>query len=256
MKLPRPTPVLAVAGRELRAVFRTSTGWWIAAGVHLLAGAFFLVLLDGYVQIAAEASAVPFLGGGPDLETQLLGPWFGVLTILLLVVTPALSMRAYAEEVRQHTLELLLTSPVTATEIVLGKFLGTWTVLAAVFGTTAWWPLSLGLWSAPDPGAVLGGFLALSALGAALTALGHLASAFTDRPVVALVLGFSVTLAMWVVGRVDPDPQSVFAQLSLAQHVQDLALGALRLSDVSYFVLLTGWALFATQQRLVSWRYA
>jgi ABC-2 type transport system permease protein len=116
-------------------------------------------------------------------------------------------------------------------------------------------PAVLAAWRAPDPGAVLAGYVTLALLGAAVTAVGVLASAFTDAQLVALVLAFAATIMLWIVGWVDPDPTSVPSRLSLSRHVQDGLRGALRLSDLTYFGALVGWCLLAAWQRVAAWRY-
>ena len=247
--------VLAIALRELRALLRTPTGWLVLTGFQLAAGLFWLALLDAYVVRSRDRIFDPYTAAQLDLTDHLVAPFFGNLTVLLLVVGPAVAMRSLAEERRQETIELLLASPVSGAEIVAGKFLGAWAFVLGAVATTTWMPLSLGLWRLPDPGALAAGYLALALLGAAVTAIGVLASAFTDAQLVALVLAFAATLALWIVGWVDPDPTSLASRLSLSRHVQDGLRGAVRLSDLAYFGALVGWCLLAAWQRVAAWRY-
>lgn len=247
--------VLALAQRELRALLRTTTGWMVLTGVQLAAGFFWLALLDSYVVRSRDRLFDPYAAARLDFTDHLLAPFFGNLTVLLIVVGPAVAMRAFPEERRAHTVELLLASPVRAVEIVAGKFLGGLAFVLSALATTLWMPLSLGFWAGPDPGALVGGYLALALMASAVVAIGVLASALADTQVVAMVLAFAVTLALWIIGWVDPDPTSVASQLSLSRHVQEGVHGALRLSDLAYFGGLVGWCLFAAWQRVAAWRY-
>jgi ABC-2 type transport system permease protein len=247
-------PVVAIARRDLTALLGTATGWLVLAGHLLLAGIFWVVLLDGFV-IRSEAFD-PYAELHLSLVDHLIGPFFGNVTIVLLVVAPAVTMRSFADEARHRTTELLATSPITPAQIVAGKLLGSLAFVALAILGVAWMPLSLYLWATPDPGALAGGLLALLLLGTAVTAIGTLASSLTDQPLTALVLGFAVVLTLWILGHLDPDPTSLASQLSLSRHVQELVRGAVRASDVAYFLLLTAWATFATWQRVRLWRWA
>ncbi len=247
---------LVIAGRELRATLATTTGWLVATGYLLVAGVLWLGMLDHYIVTMADQINNPYAAYQMNLSDQLVAPWFGNLTVVLLVVCPALTMRLFAEEVRLGTLELLVTSPVSTVSVVVGKFLGVTAFLATVLAISTWLPLSVMVWGSPDPGVVFGGFLALLLMGASVLALGMLASAFTDSQVVALVLAFAASMCLWIVGWVDPDPTSLASQLSLSAHLQELLRGGLRLSDVTYYLCLIGWCLFATHQRVEAYRYA
>lgn len=246
----------AIARAEVRALLRGTTGWLVVAGFQLAAGLFWLALLDAYVVRSRDRLFDPYAAARLDLVDHLLAPFFGNLTVLLLVVGPAVSMRAFAEERRRGTLDGLLAAPVRGSEIVLGKFLGGFFLVALCLLGTVWMPVSVGLWRPIDPGAVLLGYAGLLALGAATLAIGLLASAFTESPVVALVLAFATVLALWIVGWVDPDPTSVPAQLSLSRHVQDALHGSARASDLAYFTGLVGWCLLAAWQRVEAYRWA
>jgi ABC-2 type transport system permease protein len=247
--------VWTIARREVGATLHTTTGWLVLMGVQLIAGLLFLVRLDQYLVLMADQVGNPYAAYHMTLAEQLLAPWFGNLIVMLLLVCPALSMRLFAEEMRQHTLELLVTSPAPSWSIVLGKFLGVAGYLCLALGCTAWMPLTLLAWASPDPAAIVGGYLGMVLLGSAILAIGMLASSFTENQVVALVLGFAGTLCIWMVGWLDPDPTSWASQAALGSHVQDFLVGGFRLSDLAYYLLVIGWCLFATLQRVESYRY-
>lgn len=248
--------VWAIARREVRALLHTATGWLVLGGFLFLTGAFWLALVDNYLARSGDLAYDPYSDVRMSLVDHLLAPFFGNVAILLLVVCPAVTMRSFADEQRLGTIDLLATSPVSAWQIALGKLGGAWAFVGLLLASTLWMPLALTPFGRLDPGALLGGYLSLGLLGATLCALGTLASALTDQALVALVLSFSVTLVLWIVGWLNPDPTSLVSQVSIATHVSDMARGALRASDVAYFVLLCGWSLVALQQRVASWRYA
>jgi ABC-2 type transport system permease protein len=251
-----PTLIPTIAWRELRSLLHTAVGWLVIMGFVFVGGVFWIASVEHFVTVGHGEAYNPYGPPNLNLTEHLIAPWFGNLVVILLLVVPAVSMRAFADEYRLHTMSLLQTSPVTWTEVVLGKYLGVMGLLSLMIAATATLPLSLWIWASPDPGIVLGGLLALWLVSAAVSAIGLLASSCTESPLVALTLTFAVVVALWIVGWVDPDPTSVPSQISLSTHTAELLRGALHLSDVSYFSFLIGWCLFATQQRLLAHRYA
>lgn len=244
-----------IAARELRGTFETPTGWLVAAGYLGVAGTLWVSMVAHYVTVGRDQVYNPYSGLALNPTDHLVGPWLANLGVVLLVVCPAVSMRLYAEELRRHSMELLLSAPVSSAEVVLGKFAGAWGVVGLIVAATGWMPLSLAWWTPVDLGSLASGYLGLMLLAGALLALGSLASAMTDSPPVALVLTFAVSLCLWVAGWLDADPTSVASQISLSGHLQDLVVGGVRASDVSYYLLVMAWGLLATHQRVEAWRY-
>jgi ABC-2 type transport system permease protein len=247
--------VLHIAWRELRALYATPIGWLVTCAWLVLSGLFWLTMVDGYVAQSRDLVFNPYGAAQMTITDHLLGPWFGNCAVAVLIVAPALSMRLVAEEVRQRTLELLLTSPVSTLEIVLGKYLGSLGGMAVLLLGTAYVPIGLAQWADPDPGAIAGGYAALFLLAATMLAIGLLASASTSSQVVAFVVSFAASLSMLALSWIAEDPDSPLAQASVVTHLGDLFRGAVRLSDVVYFVALSAVALFATHQRLESFRW-
>lgn len=248
--------LFAIAGRELRSIFNTAVGWLVLAGFLAMTGVFWSSMVSFYVMQSADLLANPHAAVQMSLTDHLLAPFFGNLAVVLLMVTPALSMRLFSEEMKQRTLELLLTAPVSTWEIVGGKFLGAMGFVGAMLLGTLTAPLTLWIWGTPDLGALAGGYLSLVLLSAAVMSMGLLFSALTQNQIVAVVLTFSAALAIWILSWVSEDPTSLVAQLSMANHLQDLATGALRVSDLAYFAGFIGFFLFATQQRVESTRWS
>jgi ABC-2 type transport system permease protein len=247
---------LTIAGREVRALFATPIGWLVLCGWLLLSGLFWVSMVEGYVLQSRDLVYNPYGASQLTLTDHLLGPFFGNCAVVLLMLTPALSMRLVSEEIKQRTLELVLTSPVSTWEIVIGKYLGAMCAVLILLLGTAHAPIMLAQWGDPDPGALIGGYAGLLLMSAATVAIGLFASALTANQVVALVLSFAASLSMLALSWLAEDPDGALAQVSLVSHLADLFRGAVRLSDIAYFVALTGLALFATHQRLESFRWS
>ena len=113
---------LAIAGKELRGYFASPMGWVICGLFALIFGYFFETYLEFFVQQSMQAQMGT--GGPMNINMTLVRPLFSNATVIILFVLPSITMRTYAEEKRSGTIELLLTSPLTDWQIIMGKFLG------------------------------------------------------------------------------------------------------------------------------------
>ncbi|MFT5453864.1 MAG: ABC-2 type transport system permease protein [Myxococcota bacterium] len=247
--------ILLIAWRELRALLTSAVGWVVLCGFLFVSGTMWTLSVFGYVAASTDVVYDPYAVSQLTFTGALLGPWFGNISVVLVLGAPALAMRSFSEEIQQHTLELLLTSPVSTLEIVCGKYLGVLGYAALMLAATSYAPLGLYAVGSPDPGAIAAGYLGLLCLSSAIVSLGMMFSAFTASQLTAFVATFSIALGAYLVGVFDPDPDSWLTQLSLATHLMDLFRGAVRLSDLVYFASVTGLFLFATWQRLESFRW-
>jgi len=247
--------VLHIAMREARAIFTTPVGWLVLCGWLLVTGIFWVASVGMYVAESQNVVFNPYGAALLNLQDHLVMPFYGNTTVVLVFVVPAVSMRLFSEEFKQRTMELLLTSPVSTLEIVLGKYLGALAFVLVALACTLHFPLTLEYWGEPDLGAIAGGYLALFSMSAALLAVGLLASSFTSNQIVALVVAFAASLALYVGGWLADGPDHWIARLGLLSHLEDMLRGAVRLSDLVYFAGIVGVSLFATWQRLESFRW-
>jgi ABC-2 type transport system permease protein len=174
--------------------------------------------------------------------------------VLLLLMVPAITMRAFAEERKAGTLELLLTAPVSEVQIVLAKFLACWSVAVVMVGLSTSYAVVLGVYGDPDWGPIVSGYLGLLLLGAALVGVGVVASSLTANQVVAALATLGVFLLLWMidsVGYLLPPPlDSLVLNLALVGHFTPFVTGSLYLSDVGYFLTITLLGLFLAVRAL------
>ena len=174
-----------------------------------------------------------------------------VLTILLV---PALTMRAFAEERRNDTLELLLTAPVGEIWIVLAKFLAVFGLVLAMYCGAFVYVGVLEAYGSPDWGPIGSGYLALVCHAALIVAIGLLMSSLTENQVVAAALTLGASLMLWFADSVayllPPPIDSVVLNLSLIGHFRPMVTGSVFVSDIGYFVSGMLLALFLTTRRL------
>lgn len=176
--------------------------------------------------------------------------YFNNLPILMCVFVPAVTMRMWAEDRKENTWELLLTFPMRARELVLGKFLATVIFFAITLAATCTVPIMLAVLGNPDNGAIFGGYLGTLLLGAYFLAIGIFVSGFCKDQIVAFVVSLLVCFAIFLVGTnfiaayidgVVPGFGSLLAELvGMYAHFTAFTRGVIELSDVLYFVVWTG----------------
>jgi ABC-2 type transport system permease protein len=196
-----------------------------------------------------------------NINEYMIRPLFGNTGVIMLFVLPMITMRSYAEEKRSGTIELLLSSPLTDMQIILGKFLGAVTLFAMMLGVTAI-PMSfLFYYGEPELAPVLSGYLGLSLMGASFISIGLLISSATKNQVVAGMITFAVLLLFWVISWLG-DPASgstssqVLAYLSVLDHFDDFSKGVIDTSHLVYYLSFITLGLFLTAKSVdsVRWR--
>jgi ABC-2 type transport system permease protein len=185
---------------------------------------------------------------------------YDLMAILLLPTAPALTMGLLAEEKRQGTIEILLTMPVRDTEVIIGKFLAAFGLLAVLLGLTLAYPISVSSLGNLDWGPVWAGYLALLLQGGAMLALGVLASSWTDNQLIAFFTSGMICFVFWVVSRFLPFiPQqaaSIIEWLSFDYHFQDIVRGVVDSRHIIYFLSVIGFSLALAFRSLESRRWS
>ena len=252
-------PVLAISRRELESFFATPVGWLCLTGFSIIAGFFFAMMATEFSVQATQAAYNPYVAEQINLNDWLIQPFFANTAVILLLLSPALSMRLFAEDRKQRSLELLLSSPISSFQIVLGKFLGVMGFVTVMLATTL--PLTAMLYwlGSPDNGTLLSCYLSTFFLAASFLSVGMLTSAMTENQIVALVTGFGVLLILWVLSWANtiagPGLGDVLSGLSMLSHIDQLMKGLLHLNDAVYFLTFVGFFLFATTQRVEAYRW-
>lgn len=174
--------------------------------------------------------------------------FFELVPLVFLFFIPAVTMRLLAEERKSGTLELLTTKPVLDVEIILGKFLAAWALLAAALVPTLLYVLTLGALGSLDLGPVITGYLGLLLMGGVYIAIGILASSLTENQIVAFIIGFLLILALFLMDKVLMYvPESIASTmefLSIDYHFSNIARGVIDSRDILYFVSLLGFSLY------------
>ncbi len=239
--------IVAVARKELRALFGSPLAWSVLAVLQALLAYIFLGQLDAYLSLQPRLTQI---ANPPGVTEMVAAPLFSAAALVLLMAVPLLSMRLIAGEPRDRTLVFLLSAPLTLTEIVAGKFLGLLLFLAAVATLPLLMALSLYAGGTLDLGLILANFLGLLLLAAAFAALGLFLSSLTASPTVAGIASLGAFLGLWVINMAVSDPDSALNTLSLLKHFESFNRGLIDTADIAYFLLFTALFLAFTVRRL------
>ncbi len=219
-----------IAGRELYSLF--------ASPIAYLVIAFFLVM-NGYL-----FSIILFNSQQASMSTS-----FADMAIILLFLAPSITMRLLSEEQRSGTIELLLTSPLRESELVLGKWLGAMGFYLVMLALTLPYPLFLLKYGSPDLGQVAGGYVGIILVGGVFLAIGLFISSLTQNQIIALAASIGVLLVLWLFQGAGQSfgsggGASLAQYLALAPHFDSFTSGNIRLNDLVYYLSLIVIALF------------
>jgi len=232
---------LAIAKKELNNYFVSPVAYVVTAAFLVLCGLLFSLSLNFYREASMRSI-------------------FYNMPIILVLLSPALTMRLLAEESRSGTIELLLTAPVRDWEVVLGKFLGALGLLLTMLTLTLLYVVILLAYGNPDRGPLLSGYLGIILLGGATLSIGVLTSSLTQNQIVAAILAFVGLLVLWLSGGVGnffggSALGSIFSYLDVTQHYNDFANGLIDSSNVLYYLSLIVACLFLASKSLETRRW-
>jgi len=227
----------AIAWRELKSMFLSPLAWVLLAVVQLILAWMFLRNLDQYLMVQSRLLG---LENPPGVTEIVVSPLFGNAGIVMLLLVPLITMRLVTEERRSGSLALLYSAPLSMTEIVLGKYLGTLYFLGIVLVLTALMPLSLLAGGTLDFGLLAAGLLGLALLLACYAAVGLFMSTLTRYPAVAAIATFGALLLSWIMNWTSAQSQgaNTLAYLSLLNHYEPFLKGVFDSADAVYLVLV------------------
>jgi ABC-2 type transport system permease protein len=177
-------------------------------------------------------------------------PLFGILPWLFLILAPAITMRAWAEEKKMGTMEVLMTLPLKEFEVVLGKFFSSFIFMIIAVALTFPLALTIYIMGDPDTGAILGGYLGACLMGGAYLAIGLFISSLTDNQIVAFIVSIVTCFAFLIIGEdfvLMSTPSMlvpIFTYLGLGAHFESISRGVIDSRDIIYYLSVIGFFLF------------
>jgi ABC-2 type transport system permease protein len=243
--------------KELRSYFASPIAYAIMALYAVVFGFFFYAALK-YVQMWSMRAAM--MGGQAiNINEMIVRPVLMNVSVIGLFLIPMITMRLFAEEKRSGTIELLMTSPVRDSEIILGKYFAALALYAVVLAVSAVNLVFLFLYGKPDFQPILIGYLGLLLQGASLLAIGTFLSTLTRNQIIAGVAGFCVGLLLWVLEWTtsfeSTGAAAVLSYLSVVSHFEPFSKGVLDTKDVVFFLSAIFLGLFLTARSTESLRW-
>jgi ABC-2 type transport system permease protein len=250
---------LAIAQKEIRSYFASPVGYVVIGLFALLYGYFYVTMLSYFIRQSMQMGQFGGGQGSMNVNQVMIRPLLQNVTILILFIMPLVTMRTYAEEKRSGTIELLLTSPLTDVEIILGKFLGALALWGAMLGVTVIHILLLFAYGRPEWKPLVTAYLGLLLMGGCFISVGLLISSLTKNQIVAGVTTFAVFLLLWIINWIGsfsgPTVNAVTQYLSIVDQYDDFAKGVVDTSHLIYYVSFIGFGLFLTAKSVDSERW-
>jgi ABC-2 type transport system permease protein len=257
--------VSTVAARELRSLFVSPVAYGVLSLFAVLAGLFFILgvaAFDTWVRQLMQFQAMDQLQE-LNLNDHLLANFYDTMSVVLLFLVPGITMSLFAAEKTNGTQELLLTSPLTIWDIVLGKFLGAASFVTLLVVLIACFPGLLFLYGDPEPGKTMTGLLGVLLVGWTYTAIGCFASSLTRSQVIAFLIAFVLLLCMLLLPAIADlglmgDAEGLgksLRWLSTGEHFQQLLKGLVDTSDLAYFAVVIGSVMLLTRAAVESVRW-
>jgi len=257
--------VWAVLEKELRYYFVSPIAYVVLTVFLIISGYFFYNILTIFIERSMFASLQSQQFGGPppsiDVPALVSRNFFGVLSTVILFMLPMITMATFADEKRRGTMELLMTSPITNLQVILGKFFASLIFFLVMLLPTLLYQIFILLYSSPRMafGPIFSGYLGLLLLGGSLIALGIFISTLTENQIVAASVTFGAFLILWVIDLSARSGgttfQEVLSYLSILNHFEDFSKGVIDTSSLVIYASFIFLGLFLTFRSIESLRW-
>jgi ABC-2 type transport system permease protein len=251
--------ILAIWKREIKSYFVSPIAYVVLTIFLFLMGFFFFGNLTELVQYSMAQAQYGQTGQPLDVPAYVMRSLFSSTSVILLFLIPMLTMGLFSEEKKRGTIELLLTTPVSNFQAMIGKYLASLTFLLILFVSSFFTISTLFLYSQPYWKPILSGYLGLFLFGAALLALGLFISTLTENQIIAVVITFGISLILWLISIFGSSAtgatKEVINYLSVISHLDDFIKGVIDTSHVIYYITFTFVGLFLAYRSLESMRW-
>lgn len=250
--------IWTIARRDFRTYFTSPIAYIVIAGFMAIMGWMFFFTLSHFNLQNLQFQQF-HMGKAASITEGIIRPLYGNMNVVFLFLVPFITMRLFAEEKKLHTIELLMTSPVTLTEIILGKFLSSFLLVAVMLVLTLTYPIVLFITGNPDIGPIVTSYVGTLLLASCYLSMGILFSAMTENQIVAGALTFAAGLFFWLISwatqAAGPVWSDILMYLSLINHYSAFSQGVINTTDVVFYLSFIGTGLFLTHRVLDSYRW-
>lgn len=254
---------LAILERELKSYFLSPVAYVVLGFFIVATGLFFYNIINWFDRISMQSMmmAQQYRQAPQPVNVNMMAirPLLHNIAIIGLFLMPGLTMRLFAEEKRQGTMELLATSPLTNWQITLGKFASALVFYLVMLLATGVFVGLLFFFGNPELMPILSGYLGLLLVGGCFISLGLLFSAFTENQIIAFVSAFSVNVAIlalgWLANFSGPTLAQFFSSISPIEHFDDFSKGIIDTKHLIYYLSFMFGGIFLTYVTVESARW-
>jgi ABC-2 type transport system permease protein len=259
----------AIAGREIRSLFVSPVAYVVLTLFAVISGFLFFTSVLAFDAQIAEVQQLQLFDylGQINLNDHLIGPFYSVTWVIMLFLVPGVTMGLFTAEKIHGTQELLLTSPITIWELVIGKYLAAVAFVTILVGIVGLYTAVLFLYGDPEPLKSLAGLLGLWLVGLAYTAIGTFASSVTRNQLIAFFLALVLLFILWLLSIVadlgaaggaigtESRVSGLMRWLASADRFETLVKGLVDTRDLAYFAFLVAAFLVLTKASVESVRW-
>ena len=258
----------AIARRELTSLFVSPAAYAVLTLFAVLAGFFFLsnvLQFQAYVERMQAFQMMDQLEG-LNLNDHVIAPFLQTMSVVLLFLIPGITMGLFAAEKANGTQELLLTSPITVWELVIGKFLAAAIFVLLLVALLALFPAILLIYGDPELGKIGAGLIGMILIGLVYASIGAFASSLTQNQLIAFFVAFFLLLVLLMLGFLaelgaaggavsGEGISGVLRWLSTAEHFESMLMGLVDTKDLAYFGAMSAAFLILTKAAVESVRW-
>jgi len=226
--------------KELKIFLFSPIAYIITAFFLLISGFFFYNIVIWFSNQSTRMMQNPYNTNQFNLNKMVFEPYFNNLIIILIFLIPLLTMRLLSDEKKMRTEELLLTSHLKISSIIIGKYLGALIIYIFILLLTATYIFFILVFGNPQLFPILTAYLGLLFIGAVFISIGLFASSLTENQIIAAVISFSTILLIWVISWIGdsagPAWKGILTYLSFFSHFQNLVKGVIDTKDIVYYL--------------------
>ncbi len=252
--------IFSIFKRELKSYFISPIAYVILTVFLVLTGWFFYTSLSWFMQYSLQMMA-NYRGQAPPMNVNMvmIRGLFHNMAIIAVFMIPMITMRLIAEEKKTGTLELLMTSPITPIQWILGKYLAGFVLYAAMI-TLSFIPIFLlFLFGNPELLPIISGYIGLLFLGGTFLSIGLVVSSLTENQIIAAAVSFFLFLFLWVIDWISDSLGytlgSVIKYISIVGHFDDFSKGVIDLKSIIFFISFITFGIFLTYRSIDSIRW-
>ena len=254
--------VLSIFRREFKSYFSSPIAYGLLTVFLFISGYFYYMFLQLFnmmsIQMYQQAQMYRQAPPAMNVNLQMIEGMMNNLSVVTLFIVPLIAMRLVAEEKKQGTLELLMTSPLMSWQWILGKYLAAFALYIIMLLPPFILVISLNFFGNPENWPIITGFAGLVLIGGCLLAVGLLISCLTENQIIAAVVSFGASLFLYVINWISElggTMGQIASAVSIMRYFEDFSKGVVDVSSVLFYFSFIFFGLYLTYRSIDSIRW-